>query len=151
MKTVLFLTLCVIGFATPAFAADPATSAQPITVYKTPSCGCCQAWVDYLGRNGFDVTAHNLDELTTVKQRLGFTNPALYSCHTAVVDGYVIEGHVPAADILRLLDERPPLLGLTAPDMPRYSPGMMSEQPRGYDVLGIGKDGAAAAGVFSRY
>ena len=118
------------------FVMNPAFSAEPIiTVWKSASCGCCQRWVDYLQDEGFEVTAHNVDDVVSIKQKLGITNPALYSCHTAKVGGYIIEGHVPASDIRRLLDDRPTLVGLAAPGMPQMSPGMFSIEPKGYDVL----------------
>jgi len=119
-----------------AFVMNSAFSVEPtITVWKSASCGCCQRWVDYLQDDGFEVTAHNVDDVVSIKQKLGITNPALYSCHTAKVGGYIIEGHVPASDIRRLLDERPKLMGLAAPGMPQMSPGMLSIEPKGYDVL----------------
>ena len=106
-----------------------------ITVWKSASCGCCQRWVDYLQDEGFEVIAHNVEDVVSIKQKLGITNPAIYSCHTAKVGGYIIEGHVPASDIRRLLNEHPKLMGLTAPGMPQMSPGMFSIEPKGYDVL----------------
>ena len=106
-----------------------------ITVWKSASCGCCQRWVDYLQDEGFEVIAHNVEDVVSIKQKLGITNPAIYSCHTAKVGGYIIEGHVPASDIRRLLNERPKLMGLAAPGMPQMSPGMLSIEPKGYDVL----------------
>ena len=119
-----------------AFVMNPAFSAEPtITVWKSASCGCCQRWVDYLQDDGFEVTAHNVDDVVSIKRKLGMTDPALYSCHTAKVGGYLIEGHVPASDIRRLLNEHPKLMGLTAPGMPQMSPGMFSIEPKGYDVL----------------
>ena len=119
-----------------AFVMNPAFSVElTIAVWKSASCGCCQRWVDYLQDDGFEVTAHNVDDVVSIKQKLGITNPALYSCHTAKVGGYIIEGHVPASDIRRLLDERPKLMGLAAPGMPQMSPGMLSIEPKGYDVL----------------
>lgn len=119
-----------------AFVMNSAFSVEPtITVWKSASCGCCQRWVDYLQDDGFEVTAHNVDDVVSIKQKLGITNSALYSCHTAKVGGYIIEGHVPASDIRRLLDERPKLMGLAAPGMPQMSPGMLSIEPKGYDVL----------------
>ena len=106
-----------------------------ITVWKSASCGCCQRWVDYLQDEGFEVIVHNVEDVVSIKQKLGITNPAIYSCHTAKVGGYIIEGHVPASDIRRLLNERPKLMGLAAPGMPQMSPGMLSIEPKGYDVL----------------
>jgi hypothetical protein len=113
-----------------AFSVEPT-----ITVWKAANCGCCQRWVDYLQDDGFEVTVHNVDDVVSIKKKLGITDPALYSCHTAKVGSYIIEGHVPASDIRRLLHERPKLMGLTAPGMPQMSPGMLSIEPKGYDVL----------------
>ena len=135
MKTQIkcYSIVLVIVFS---FAINSAFSAEPtITVWKSASCGCCQRWVDYLQDDGFEVTAHNVDDVVSIKQKLGMTDPALYSCHTAKVGGYLIEGHVPASDIRRLLDDRPTLVGLAAPGMPQMSPGMLSIEPKGYDVL----------------
>ena len=133
-----------------AFVMNPAFSAEPtITVWKSASCGCCQKWVDYLQDEGFEVTAHNVDDVVSIKRKLGMTDPALYSCHTAKVGGYIIEGHVPASDIRRLLDDRPTLVGLAAPGMPQMSPGMLSIEPKGYDVVQF--NAKQETGVFSSY
>jgi len=133
-----------------AFVMNPAFSAEPtITVWKSASCGCCQKWVDYLQDEGFEVTAHNVDDVVSIKRKLGMTDPALYSCHTAKVGGYLIEGHVPASDIRRLLDDRPKLMGLAAPGMPQMSPGMLSIEPKGYDVLQF--NAKLETSVFSSY
>ena len=133
-----------------AFVMNPAFSAEPtITVWKSASCGCCQRWVDYLQDEGFEVTAHNVDDVVSIKRKLGMTDPALYSCHTAKVGGYLIEGHVPASDIRRLLDDRPTLVGLAAPGMPQMSPGMFSIEPKGYDVLEF--NAKQEASLFSSY
>ena len=132
------------------FVMNPAFSAEPtITVWKSASCGCCQRWVDYLQDDGFEVTAHNVDDVVSIKRKLGMTDPALYSCHTAKVGGYLIEGHVPASDIRRLLDDRPTLVGLAAPGMPQMSPGMLSIEPKGYDVLQF--NAKLETSVFSSY
>ena len=133
-----------------AFVMNSAFSAEPtITVWKSASCGCCQRWVDYLQDDGFEVTAHNVDDVVSIKRKLGMTDPALYSCHTAKVGGYIIEGHVPASDIRRLLDDRPTLVGLAAPGMPQMSPGMLSIEPKGYDVLQF--NAKLETSVFSSY
>ena len=123
----------IMGFA---FVMNPAFSVEPtVSVWKSASCGCCQGWVDYLQDNGFEVIAHDVEDVVLIKQKLGITHSALYSCHTAKVGGYIIEGHVPVSDIRRLLIERPKLMGLAAPGMPQMSPGMLSIEPKGYDVL----------------
>lgn len=127
-----------------------AGKAAQITVYKSPTCGCCEGWIDHLRDEGFDVAARDRENMQPIKQSAGV--PAnLQSCHTALVDGYVIEGHVPAADIKRLLTERPEVAGLTAPGMPMKSPGMQSPglPPKGYDVLSFDKHGKTV--VFTRY
>ena len=138
----IWLLLLVAG----AHAAEPANT---ITVYKTPTCGCCGGWVDYLRDNGFHVESHDMKTLTDIKAKLGLTDPRLMSCHTAVIDGYVVEGHVPVDDIRRLVRERPDIVGITAPGMPQMSPGMYSEIPKDYDVLSFDADGDVE--VFSRY
>ena len=122
---------------------------QEITVYKSPTCGCCQGWAEYLEDNGFIVETVDTSKLQEIKKKYGLTDPRLASCHTAVVDGYVVEGHVPADDIWRLLSERPEVVGITAPGMPQMSPGMRSIEPKGYDVLSVDSEGQAS--VFSRY
>jgi hypothetical protein len=117
-----------------------AQSAQKIDVFKSPTCGCCEKWVAHLRASGLAPTATNVDDMAAVKARHHVPS-ALESCHTAVVGGYVIEGHVPAADIRRLLKERPAIAGLAVPGMPSGSPGMESPNPRSYDVLAFDKQG----------
>lgn len=136
--------LLIVAFTTPRFAY-----AEKVTVYKTRTCGCCNGWVDHLRNNGFDVETRDLENLAGIKSQHGLTDPRLMSCHTAIVDGYVVEGHVPAADIYRLLEEKPDIVGLTAPGMPQLSPGMHSEVPKDYDVLSFDEQGQVK--VFSRY
>ncbi len=138
-----------------AHAADSATgqTAQrlpEITVYKSPTCGCCTDWEVHLEKEGFKVVSHKRTNMDSVKKQLGVRSH-LASCHTATIDGYVIEGHVPADDIKRLLRERPDVMGLTAPGMPQHSPGMQppGEKPRGYSVLMFDKEGRTH--VFTRY
>lgn len=130
-----------------AESGDP-VSDSPMVVYKSPSCGCCAKWVDYLRDNGFAVQVHDRKDLNAIKRQFGVSG-RLASCHTAVVGGYVIEGHVPVADIRKLLAERPDVTGLTAPGMPQFSPGMRSLTPRDYDVLSFDSDGRVE--LFSRY
>ena len=110
-------------------SADATPAALPrMTVHKTPTCGCCGAWIDHVQKAGFTVDVHDMDDLGPVKERLGVPY-AKGSCHTAEVGGYVIEGHVPAEDIKRLLEEKPDARGLVLPGMPLGSPGM--EVPEG--------------------
>jgi hypothetical protein len=114
-----------------------------MAVYKDPTCGCCSKWVEHLRQQGFDATATNVTNLEEVKTKHRVPQQ-LKSCHTATVGGYVIEGHVPAADVQRLLKEKPKgVIGLAVPGMPMGSPGMEvpSGQTQSYKVLAFDKDG----------
>ena len=102
-------------------------------------------WVAHLEENGFTVKATDVQDLNAVKRRMGVPGPAM-SCHTALVDGYVVEGHVPAVDLKRLLDERPPIAGIAVPGMPQGSPGMEGPNPQPYDVIAFDE-----AGGFARF
>ena len=135
--------------ATLGAAALPTTTAPPsILVYKSPSCGCCKAWMDHLSQNGFKVTGKDMDDVQPMKDEVGL--PAkLASCHTAIVDGYVVEVHVPAADIQRLLKERPKIVGLSAPGMPPSSPGMDQPGKVPYDVIAF--DAKGTTSVFAKH
>ena len=126
-------------------------TAGAISVMKDANCGCCADWVDILRANGFDVDVTNVDPVTLRQYKIDSGLPAgVISCHTATVQGYVVEGHVPVADIRRLLDERPDAIGLAVPGMPYGSPGMGPETERdAYDVLLIKADGTTE--IFSRY
>ena len=119
------------------------TKLANVTVYKSATCNCCNKWGKHLESEGFKIVAHNEHNMNAIKTSLG-VKLGLASCHTATVGGYVIEGHVPAKDIIRLLTEKPEgVIGLTAPRMPQFSPGMQSSglEPRGYDVLMFDKEG----------
>ncbi|MEO0559244.1 MAG: DUF411 domain-containing protein [Bacteroidota bacterium] len=154
MIRTLFLFAAVLGLAAcntsdaPAATAEDTpvvmTSTGPVaTVYKSPTCGCCSLWNRHLEENGFQVVAYDRDDMNAVKDSLGVT-PELASCHTAVIEGYVVEGHVPAASIQRLLEERPDARGLSVPGMPLGSPGMeQGDIKQSYDVLLVGNNGEA--------
>jgi len=116
------------------------TSNLHFTVYKSASCGCCINWNDHLRRAGHKVTAHNTNKLYEYKTSVGVPD-YLQSCHTAMVDGYVIEGHVPLKEIERLLRERPGAVGLSVPGMVSGSPGMENGRFDPYDVILFYKDG----------
>jgi hypothetical protein len=124
-------------------------SGREATVYKDPNCGCCSGWVTHLRENGFSVTEVKVDNIESYKEKYGV--PAnLGSCHTAVINGYVVEGHVPAADIIKLLEQHPDVAGLTVPGMPVGSPGMeVGDRKDPYDVLMINRDGSTS--VFNSY
>ncbi|MFQ5581574.1 MAG: DUF411 domain-containing protein [Mariprofundaceae bacterium] len=129
----------------------PETHMTEVVMYKSPSCDCCSGWAEHLRREGFSVTEKKRDDMDVIKAANGVTDK-LASCHTAIVDGYVIEGHVPASDIRRLLQEKPAnVVGLTAPGMPMKSPGMQPAglPPRAYDVFAFDKKGNVK--VFSKY
>ncbi|HEU5039848.1 MAG TPA: DUF411 domain-containing protein [Gemmatimonadales bacterium] len=118
--------------------AAPAT----LTVYKSKSCGCCAKWVDHVKAAGFATVVHDDEDMDTVKDSLGVP-PGVRSCHTAQVDKYLLEGHVPAGDIQRLLKEKPKVAGLAVPGMPAGSPGMAAPgQPEvGFETLAFQLDG----------
>lgn len=114
-----------------------------ILVYKTEFCGCCNGWVEHLQAAGFTVDARNVTDLMSVKLDAGV--PAnLSSCHTALVDGYVVEGHVPADVIRKMLAERPEAVGIAVPGMPTGSPGMEGPNPKPYDVFTFDPEGGSA-------
>jgi hypothetical protein len=143
--------LCLLTFVPLGMAGEGSstqTVSKEITVYKSPNCGCCAGWVEYLRDNEFRVTVIDEHDLSQIKAHHGVSSE-LQSCHTAIVDGYVIEGHVPAGDIWRLLEERPDASGLTAPGMPMMSPGMNSIEPHDYDVLLFTLDGHTS--IYSHY
>jgi hypothetical protein len=148
--TRIFLACAVL--ATVAAAESPSRRAAgspppEITVYHSPTCGCCKQWINYLKANGFMVKSIEQEDLSDIKAEMGVTGK-LASCHTGLIQGYVIEGHVPAADLLRLLKERPKVSGLTAPGMPGASPGMNTgKEP--YDVLTF--DGHGKTTVWARH
>lgn len=130
---------------------EPATPVglSEIVVHKTPTCGCCGAWIDHLRADGFTVRVIDVADTSPVAHRLGVPD-ALRSCHTAEIDGYAIEGHVPASDIRRLLAERPDAAGIAVPGMPLGSPGMeMGDRRENYDVILF--DRAGGTRVFASY
>ena len=123
----------------PAYPPARLPAPAEITVYRSPSCGCCKAWEDYLRKNGFVVKDILQDDLSQIKAESGVTSK-LASCHTAIVGGYVVEGHVPAADIQRMLTEKPKIVGISAPGMPGAGPGMDTGKDP-YEVLAFDAKG----------
>lgn len=141
----IFTVLAVFALAVmgaPAIAAE-------MTVYKSPYCGCCGGWVDHMTAAGHGVTVVDTEDMDAVKTIMGVPE-AMESCHTAMVDGYIIEGHVPAKDVERLLAERPEGRGLAVPGMPIGAPGMEvpGEAPERYDVILFDDKGGT---VYARY
>lgn len=131
--------------------ASAAQAVQPIVeVYKSATCGCCKEWVRHMRDNGFDVRAHDVADPAAHRAKAGVPD-ALGSCHTALVDGYALEGHVPASEVKRLLAERPKARGLAVPGMPVGSPGMeVGARVDPYAVLLIGPDGKTYS-TYARY
>lgn len=128
--------------AAPAFAAN---ALPPVEVFKNPSCGCCGAWVEHLKAAGFDVKVTLVDDTAVARRKYGLPDK-FGSCHTAVVAGYVVEGHVPASDVEKLLAAKPVALGLAVPGMPVGSPGMeMGSRREAYQVLLVDKQGRERA------
>ncbi len=147
MPNFLRRRLCVAASFIPVSGSLFAAEDLPtVNVWKSPTCGCCKDWISHLEQNGFSVKAHDTGN-NGIRQRLGM--PVKYgACHTAQVGGYVIEGHVPASDIARLLKEKPTAVSIAVPRMPIGSPGMDGPAYGGrrdpYDVLLVRKDGSSS-------
>lgn len=137
-NVILSLAVALVGSAPMGGQQQP----PAVDVYKSATCGCCSKWVEHLKNNGFTVRTTNREDLAEFKASHHVPR-RVQSCHTAVVDGYVIEGHVPASDVQRLIKERPAIVGLAVPGMPIGSPGM-EVQGRGvqpFDVIAFDNDG----------
>jgi hypothetical protein len=146
----LGLSVVALALTTGAAPVSPIVSPKTptITVYKDPGCGCCKNWIEHLIKHGYRVDAKDTPGMTEVKRTLGVPD-RLSACHTAVVNGYLIEGHVPAADIARLLKDKPKVAGLAVPGMPMGSPGMEGPRAQHYQVLSFDKAGKTK--VFASY
>ena len=154
MKRFYAATLMALCFAILPLSADAQQAAfdvmpslnsetlPEIAIYRSESCGCCTKWGEHVETEGFTIQDKVIENMEAFKQANGIT-PELSSCHTAIIDGYVVEGHVPAASIKRMLNERPDIRGLTAPGMPMGSPGMETAGVKAepFDVLAIAQDG----------
>lgn len=136
-----------LGVAGLAGCRGDSPDAPTIHVYKTPTCGCCTKWIEHLEAAGFDVEFEDQPDLTALKREQGVPSE-LASCHTALVEGYVLEGHVPASDVRRLLAERPEIDGLAVPDMPLGSPGMEHPDPSRHQPFDVMSFGAGGVRVF---
>ncbi len=146
-----FIPAFIIAMACIGCSTENSATATEVIVYKAAGCACCDEWVTHLQNDGFKVKTEMHNDMDRIKAAHGISDK-LASCHTALIGSYVIEGHVPAADIKRLLKEMPAdIAGLTAPGMPMHSPGMQPEgiAPKGYNVIAFKKDGSTE--VFSRY
>ncbi|HEV7368304.1 DUF411 domain-containing protein [Arenibaculum sp.] len=147
-RALLFALALLVPTVTQLAVAQAQAAPDRVEVWKSPSCGCCGGWVDHMRAAGFAVTVHEVDDLEPVK-RSGGVPEALGSCHTALVDGYVIEGHVPAGDVRRLLSERPAARGLSVPGMPMDAPGMDMATGEPYETILFGASGGDR--VFARH
>ncbi len=139
------------GLTLPLLIRPALAASHVMNVYKSPTCGCCSAWIDHIRAAGLDAVARDISQeaLYGLKAQAGIS-PDHASCHTAILGDYVIEGHVPAVDILRLLVERPEALGLAVPGMPIGSPGMeMGDERESFDTMLLARDGSAI--VFSQH
>lgn len=149
MPLVRSLVTVLLLAGSPPQAAWAVTGGAVIDVYKSPRCGCCAQWTEHLKANGFTVRTHDTNDVTYHKYRLGVP-PGLGSCHTAEVSGYLVEGHVPAKEIRRLLNEKPDARGIVVPGMPVGSPGMeQGGRKDHYDILLVKPDGKTH--IYSRY
>jgi hypothetical protein len=131
MLLALMVLMAVPGGATQAEGPHTAT------LYKNPACACCEGYADYLRDNGFEVTVKPTHDLPLMHRQYGVPEP-LVGCHTTLVDGYVVEGHVPINAVLRLLNERPDIKGISLPGMPAGSPGMFGEKTAPFTIYEIG-------------
>ena len=139
MSSVVFVASLGLAAAQP----KPVSSRTPIVVYKTPTCGCCGMWVEHMRENGFQPEVHDVSaaQVRAVSKAAGLSEEGT-SCHTAKIGNYIVEGHVPASDVHRMLNEKPAIAGIAAPGMPVGSPGMeMGGRSERYDVVSFTKDG----------
>jgi hypothetical protein len=148
----VLLTACAAPASDQAMGGQNAEEqvTSVMTVYSSPTCGCCGDWVSYVEQHGYTVTIEDVQDLTAVKAEHNVP-PTVQSCHTAVIDGYIVEGHVPIADIERLLSERPDVVGIAVPGMPVGSPGMevAGVAPQPFNVVTF--DAAGATTIYSSY
>jgi hypothetical protein len=135
MRDLISLIIFAVALGGPASAEAP----HAATLYKNPQCGCCEGYADYLRENGFDVSVHSTNDLPLLHRQYGVPEP-LVGCHTTLIDGYVVEGHVPVGAVLRMLSERPAIKGISLPGMPAGSPGMSGEKTAPFTIYEI-RDG----------
>ena len=139
----VLLLIPTLVLLAPAVAGE---SSRQATLYKNPQCGCCEGYADYLGDNGFEVTVKPTHDLPLLHRQYGVPEP-LVGCHTTLVEGYVVEGHVPIGALLRMLTERPAIKGISLPGMPAGSPGMFGEKAGPFTIYVIGDGPTKVYGV----
>jgi hypothetical protein len=141
--------VALVATASAPVAQEHRSTAIEVTVFKSPTCGCCKEWVEHLRKHAFTVTSKDTADVSGVKRTAGVPE-RLHSCHTAFVNGYVVEGHVPAADIQRMLKDKPKIDGIAVPGMPAGSPGMeVGSRRDAYDVIAFKRDGSTS--VYARH
>jgi hypothetical protein len=143
MRVLSVLLLIPTLVLSPAVAGE---SSRQATLYKNPQCGCCEGYADYLRENGFEVTVKPTHDLPLLHHQHGVPEP-LVGCHTTLVDGYVVEGHVPIGALLRVLTERPAIKGISLPGMPAGSPGMFGDKTAPFTIYEIGDEPAKVYAV----
>lgn len=142
------LSLILAALALAGATAGFAQTSDTVEMYKSPYCGCCGKWAEHMTKAGFKVKAHEVEDVPAMRKKLGMPDK-LGSCHTAKIGNYLLEGHVPAADVKRLLKDKPKALGLAVPGMPAGSPGMDVPNSPPYDTLLVQQDGATR--VFAKH
>lgn len=141
MKTFILLGNLLFAAFSQGLSAEETPNQVEMVVYRSPTCGCCGKWTEHVQENQFKIKSVITDDMQAIKAKYGVPDK-LASCHTAIVDGYVVEGHVPAGDIKKLLQMKPKVAGIAAPGMPLGSPGMeMDGQKQAYRVVSYDKDG----------
>lgn len=141
----IILVLAVSGCTATGDAANGENKAGKITVFKTAYCGCCAGYANELGKKGFDVETVTVQDIAEIKEKYGIPG-SMQSCHTAVVDGYFVEGHVPIEAVQKLLEEKPDIDGIALPGMPSGSPGMGGRKTGSFEVHAV--DGSESKGIF---
>ena len=141
-RRALLITGSALALTVPAHA-----SPLSVMLYKSPDCGCCDGYADYLRHNGFIVTVKATNDFSEISRKAGVPSD-LQGCHTAVIGAYVVDGHVPVEAIRKLLSERPAIKAITLPGMPEGSPGMSGDKTGPFTIYAIGKDGKS--GVFMK-
>ena len=146
-KVILLASAVLLVLVSGLVVAQQREAKAKVVVYKSPTCGCCSKWVGHMERAGFEVETRDMTNMAVIKNQYGVQR-AFSSCHTAIVDGYIVEGHVPPVYVEKLLEERPDIKGIAVPGMPIGSPGMEGPNPQPYDVLSF--DAAGNTAVFAR-
>lgn len=139
-KIMVVVSLFVVGIVSVMALSRPVSKGKSIVVYQSPTCGCCKKWVKHLEDHGFNVKSKLVSDVTDVKMKFGLPMK-LASCHTAMIDGYIVEGHVPAKAIEKLLKEKPSIKGISVPGMPMGSPGMEGFHKENFDVVSFKENG----------